>query len=437
MLSREENDMLTQTGRGTPMGELFRRFWIPACLSEEIPSADCPPARVKLLGESLIAFRDSNGTPGLVDSYCPHRGAPLFFGRNEECGIRCVYHGWKFDVEGNCVDLPNSPEGETYKDKVSLTAYPCFDAAGMVWAYLGPKDRTPPRPGFDWMSLPQDQTYVRKYHLRCNFFQALEGDYDPSHAAFLHMTADLATPGAIQDAAPTLGSRLGNRTFLRMKYLAFDETDFGMMHISATPEADGSQMVSASTFYLPCFSSAGIAGAGVYSSNMRIPIDDDSCYMFRFRWSYEPFTEKQKEVDRYGNFTYPEQIPGTFMAVENKDNDYLVDRILQKNYSYTGIKSFPIQDLALVEDQWGSRADRSLEHLVTSDEPLMRVRRRLLKAAMELQEGQEPLGPHKPEGFRAHTARVSMPADAPATEVMERIKELTVGRPPSERVQAA
>ena len=320
---------------------------------------------------------------------------------------------------------------------MEVKAYPCFDAAGMVWAYMGPKDRTPPRPGFDWMSLPQDQTYVRKYHLRCNFFQALEGDYDPSHAAFLHMTADLATPGAIQDAAPTLGSRLGNRTFLRMKYLAFDETDFGMMHISATPDADGTQMVSASTFYFPCFSSAGIAGAGVYSSNMRIPIDDDSCYMYRFRWSYEPFTEKQKEVDRYGNFTYPEQIPGTFMAVENKDNDYLVDRILQKNYSYTGIKSFPIQDLALVEDQWGSRADRSLEHLVTSDEPLMRVRRRLLKAAMELQEGQEPAGPHKPEGFRAHTARVAMPADAPVEEAMERIKELTVGPPPSQRVQAA
>ena len=437
MLSREENDMLTQTGRGTPMGELFRRFWIPTCLESEIPSADCPPVRVKLLGENLIAFRDSDGTPGLVDANCPHRGAPLFFGRNEECGIRCVYHGWKFDVSGACVDLPNSPEGETYKDKVEVKAYPCFDAAGMVWAYMGPKDRTPPRPGFDWMSLPRDQTYVRKYHLRCNFFQALEGDYDPSHAAFLHMTRDLATPGAIQDAAPTLGSRLGNRTFLRMKYLAFDETDFGMMHISATPEADGTQMVSASTFYFPCFSSAGIAGAGVYSSNMRIPIDDDSCYMYRFRWSYEPFTEKQKEVDRYGNFTYPEQIPGTFMAVENKDNDYLVDRILQKNYSYTGIKSFPIQDLALVEDQWGSRADRSLEHLVTSDEPLMRVRRRLLKAAMELQEGQEPAGPHKPEGFRAHTARVAMPADAPVEEAMERIKELTVGPPPSERVQAA
>ncbi len=437
MLTHEENDMLTQTGKGTPMGELFRRFWIPACLESEIPSADCPPVRVKLLGENLIAFRDSNGTPALVDAYCPHRGAPLFFGRNEECGIRCVYHGWKFDVSGKCVDLPNSPEGETYRDKVEIKAYPCFDAAGMVWAYLGPKDRTPPRPGFDWMSLPEGQTYVRKYHLRCNYFQALEGDYDPSHAAFLHMTRDLATPSAIQDAAPTLGSLLGNRSFLRMKYVSYEETDFGMLQIAATPEADGTQTVSASTFYFPCFSSASIAGPGVYSSNMRIPIDDESCYMYRFRWSYEPFTEKQRQTDLYGGFTYPEQIPGTFMAVENKDNDYLVDRILQKNYSYTGIKSFPIQDLALVEDQWGPRADRSLEHLVTSDEPLMRVRRRLLKAARELQEGQEPPGPHNPESFSIHTARVSLPGDVPAVEAIEQIKELTHGPTASPRIHAA
>ena len=328
MLSREENDMLTQTGRGTPMGELFRRFWMPACLSEEIPSADCPPVRVKLLGENLIAFRDSNGTPGLVDSYCPHRGAPLFFGRNEECGIRCVYHGWKFDVSGACVDMPNTPEGESYKDKVTLAAYPCFDAAGMVWAYLGPKENVPPRPGFDWMSLPQDKTYVRKYHLRCNYFQALEGDYDPSHGGFLHLTRDLTTPSAIQDAAPTLGSLLSDKSFLKMKFISFEDTDFGMLQVGVMPDADGTQTVSASTFYFPCFSSAGLAGAGVYSSNMRIPIDDDSCYMYRFRWSYEPFTEKQKQTDRFGGFTYPEQIPGTFMAVENKDNDYLVDRIL-------------------------------------------------------------------------------------------------------------
>lgn len=437
MLTHEENDMLTQTGKGTPMGELFRRFWVPACLSEEIPGADCPPVRVKLMGEDLIAFRDSDGNPGLVDAYCPHRGAPLFFGRNEECGIRCVYHGWKFDVTGKCVDLPNSPEGETYKDKVSLAAYPAFDAAGMIWAYLGPKDQQPPKPAFDWLDFGPDRTYVRKYHLRCNFFQAVEGDYDPSHAAFLHTTRDLNVPGAIENAAPALGAMLGNKSFLRMKYVSFDETDYGMLQVAVTPEGDGTQTVSASQFYLPCFSSAGIAGAGVFSSNMRIPMDDDSCYMYRFRWSYEPFLQKQIEEDRYGNFTYPEQIPGSFMAVENKDNEYLIDRVAQKNFSYTGIKSFPIQDLALVEDQWGSRADRSLEHLVTSDEPIMHVRRRLLNAARELMEGQEPAGPHNPEGFKVHTARMKVAADMPVTEAIEQIKKQTIGPVSPNQVHSA
>ncbi len=426
MLSREENNMLTQTGKGTPMGELFRRFWLPALLSEEIPSADCPPVRVKLLGESLIAFRDSNGTPGLVDAYCPHRGAPLFFGRNEECGIRCVYHGWKFDVDGNCVDLPNSPEGETYKDKVRVKAYPCFDAAGMVFAYLGPQDPPPPPPGFDWMDLPDDRTYVRKYHLRCNYMQAMEGDYDPSHGAFLHMTRDRAMPGTIQDASPALGALFGDQRFMRMSFI-FDETDFGMRQISLTPESGGTTMALVNNYFFPTFTSAGIAGPGVYCSNMRIPIDDESCYMYRFRWSYEPFTEHQRNQDRFGGFTYPEQIPGSFMAVENKDNDYNVDRLLQKNFSYTGIKSFPIQDLALVEDQWGPRADRSREHLVRTDESMIRVRQRMLKAARELQEGQEPAGPNNPKAFRTHSVRTSLPSDLTNAEIMERMKELSVG----------
>ena len=426
MLSREENDMLTQTGAGSPMGELFRRFWMPALLSEEIPSADCPPVRVKLLGENLVAFRDSNGTPALVDAYCPHRGAPLFFGRNEECGIRCVYHGWKFDASGACVDLPNSPEGETYKDKVRVKAYPCFDAAGMVFAYLGPQDPPPPRPGFDWMDLPDDRTYVRKYHLRCNYMQAMEGDYDPSHGAFLHMTRDRAMPGTIKDASPALGALFGDQRFMRMSFI-FEETDFGMRQISLTPEPGASQMALVNNFFFPSFSSAGIAGPGVYCSNMRIPIDDESCYMYRFRWSYEPFTEHQRNQDRFGGFTYPEQIPGTFMAVENKDNDYNVDRLLQKNFSYTGIKSFPIQDLALVEDQWGPRADRSREHLVRTDESMIRVRQRLLKAARALQEGQEPPGPNNPEAFRTHSVRTSLPDDLSNAEITERMTTLSFG----------
>ena len=422
MLSVQDNDMLTQTGPGTPMGELFRRHWIPALLSEEIPSADCPPVRVTLLSEKLIAFRDSNGNPGLVDAYCPHRGAPLFFGRNEECGIRCVYHGWKFDVTGVCVDLPNSPEGETYKDKVQVKAYPCWDRGGIIWAYMGPAEKEPPKPAFEWLDYGEDRRYLRKYWLRCNYFQALEGDYDPSHAFFLHSTLDNneGNPGR------RFGAGVFN-SFLNRTYADYIETDYGVQNVSVSRTSDGQQQAAVGHFYMPSYSSAGISGPDVYSSNMRIPIDDESCYMYRLRWSYNPFTQQQVWEDRYGGYTYPEQIPGTFTAKENKDNDYLVDRIAQKNYSYTGIKAFPIQDLALVEDQWGPRADRSKERLVSSDESIIKVRRRLLNAARALQEGEEPSGPWNPEAYRVHTARVTVPADMEPLDAVELAREKMTG----------
>ncbi len=422
MLSIEENDMLTQTGPGAPMGDLFRRHWIPALLSEEIPAPDCPPVRVKLLSENLIAFRDSNGNPGLVDSHCPHRGAPLFFGRNEESGIRCVYHGWKFDVTGACVDLPNSPEGETYKDKVAVKAYPCWDKGGMIWTYMGPADKEPPKPGFEWLDFGDDRRYLRKYHLRCNYFQALEGDYDPSHAYFLHSTLDNneGNPGR------RFGAGVFN-SFLNRTYADYIDTDYGVMNVAVSRTSDGQQQANVGHFYMPCYSSAGISGPDVYASNMRIPIDDESCYMYRLRWSYNPFTQQQVHEDKYGGYTYPEQIPGSFMAKENKDNDYLVDRIAQKNYSFTGIKAFPIQDLALVEDQWGPRANRNLERLVSSDESIIKVRRRLLDAARALMEGQEPSGPNNPMAYRVHTSRATVPGDMPPLEAVELAKERMVG----------
>ena len=267
---------------------LFRRHWIPALLSEEIPSPDCPPVRVTLLSEKLIAFRDSNGNPGLVDSHCPHRGAPLFFGRNEESGIRCVYHGWKFDVTGACVDLPNSPEGETYKDKVAVKAYPCWDKGGMIWTYMGPADKEPPKPGFEWLDFGEDRRYLRKYHLRCNYFQALEGDYDPSHAFFLHSTLDNneGNPGR------RFGAGVFN-SFLNRTYADYIDTDYGVMNVAVSRTSDGQQQANVGHFYMPCYSSAGISGPDVYASNMRIPIDDESCYMYRLRWSYNPFTQQQ------------------------------------------------------------------------------------------------------------------------------------------------
>src|SRR5579864_5534315 len=160
MLSQEDNELLTRVGPGTPVGELFRRFWLPALLSEELPGPDCEPVRLRLLGEDLLAFKDSNGRSAIVDAFCPHRSAPLFFGRNEECGLRCVYHGWKFDVDGNCVDMPSEPSGTTLQTKVKLTAYPTVERGGVVWAYLGPKDLMPPEPDYEWTRAPVNYRYV-------------------------------------------------------------------------------------------------------------------------------------------------------------------------------------------------------------------------------------------------------------------------------------
>src|SRR5919198_1643460 len=154
MLSRDENELLTQVGPATPMGELFRRFWIPALLSEELPGPDCEPVRLRLLGEDLLAFKDSHSRIAILDAYCPHRSAPMFFGRNEECGLRCVYHGWKFNAAGECVDMPNEPAESDFRTKVRATAYPSAEYAGLVWIYMEPSDRQSPLPRYQWCTHP-------------------------------------------------------------------------------------------------------------------------------------------------------------------------------------------------------------------------------------------------------------------------------------------
>src|SRR5438093_3576298 len=187
MFTAEENELLTRVGPGTPMGELFRRYWIPAVLSEEIPEADCAPIRTKLLCEDLVAFRDSDGRPGLLAEKCSHRRASLFYARNEECGLRCIYHGWKYDVDGNIVDTPAEPANSMLKHHVKHRAYPCLDINGIVWTYMGPAEKLPPLPGLPWFQVPRDHVDVgSKFFLECNWLQCLEGDNDSIHSAYLH-----------------------------------------------------------------------------------------------------------------------------------------------------------------------------------------------------------------------------------------------------------
>jgi len=230
MLPPKENELITRVGQGTPMGDTMRRYWIPACLASEIAEPDCPPVRVRLLGEDLVAFRDSDGRIGLLDEFCAHRRVSLFFGRNEECGLRCVYHGWKYDVEGNCVDQLNEPPEHQFKHHIHMTAYPTTELGGIVWAYLGPPEKMPAPPKFAWTRVPEARRHVSKVVEECNWLQALEGGIDTSHAPILHrLLTDNSTRGGIKPSNPFVRGKAPN--------LVVDVTDYGYLYAGVRPLA--------------------------------------------------------------------------------------------------------------------------------------------------------------------------------------------------------
>ncbi|HEX5369992.1 MAG TPA: Rieske 2Fe-2S domain-containing protein [Dehalococcoidia bacterium] len=430
MLSKEDNELVINTNPGAPMGELFRRFWLPVALSEELPGPDCVPVKLKIMNEDLIAFRDSDGKVGLVDAFCPHRGAPLFFGRNEESGLRCVYHGWKFNTNGDCVDLPNTPEGDTFLTKIKITAYPCQEAAGLVFAYMGPREKLPPFPDFDFAKVPASNIYVTKFQLECNWLQATEGDFDPSHAAFLHSTLDnnASNPqfqfqgarnpltgtgptntlaGPVPEDEPFPYS-VGNRRFKKDDRRAKDtltDIDGAMYAISRITRPDGQEQANVILrFLMPVFCPPGIVRPNHFAGNYRVPIDNEKMMFFRLRWAREPMTSEDIVYYKQGGYAFPEMNPGSWKTKANVFNDYEVDRLGQKNHLYSGIKTFPLQDIAMMENQWGPIAKRELEHLVAMDYHMIYLRRKLLQAARNMRDGIEPIEPFLPETYHYHSA---------------------------------
>jgi len=374
MLSKEDNELLTQTNPGTPMGDLIRRYWIPALLSEEIPTPDGPPARVRLLGEELVAFRDTQGRIGLIGERCAHRGTSLFFGRNEECGLRCVYHGWKFDVEGNVVDTPAEPPGSDFKNKLRHTAYPTHEANGVVYAYLGPRDKKPLFPNYEWTRVPVEQTYVTKCLLECNYLQGLEGECDSSHLSFLHraFTNERNQPLYKSDTAP---------------FYETEDTDFGVRLI-ATRIADNQHYVRFSAFVMPVY---GCVPAGRPTNELEgfeihtyVPADDTHC------WRYDTGFRRDRAV-RDDEVHRRKQINPDYTRMRNARNNYLQDRRMQKTVNFTGIEDFLNHDACATESM-GAIFDRSREHLGVSDKAVIAVRKFLLTTVKKFQSGKEP--PH-------------------------------------------
>ena len=376
MLTSEENDILTRVGPGTPLGELFRRYWIPALLSDEIPAPDCPPVRVKLLGEDLVAFRDSRGKVGLLDEYCSHRRASLFYGRNEECGLRCIYHGWKYDTEGNVLETPAEPAASNLKHKVYHPAYPCKEAAGVVFTYMGPKQKMPLFSDYEWLTASPNHVVVAKFSLECNYLQALEGDCDPAHLPFLHL-------GKLD---PENNIDLSHQRVIPTSY-DIEETRIGLRVVVGRRDAENERV---SNFIMPFIGCVpvGLRSNGILDGFLVIyqtPSDDyrTTRYNFRFKRS-QPLSDYELNWDK-------SQIGPGHILKANKHNDYLIDREKQRTSDYTGIPGFRAQD-ACVTESMGPICDRTKEHLGFSDTYVIGLRRFLLKAARDLQEGKEAPG---------------------------------------------
>ncbi|HEX3809857.1 MAG TPA: Rieske 2Fe-2S domain-containing protein [Rhizomicrobium sp.] len=411
MLTEANNEMITRTGPGTPMGELFRRFWLPAVTSAELEK-DGSPVRLRIMSEDLVAFRDSNGKVGIIEAYCSHRLAPLFFGRNEECGLRCPYHGWKFDVNGKCVEMPNTAKGdsENVRERVALKSYPTQEAGGLIWLYMGPKERQPAFPKLESTQVPDKHRHVSRWLQRSNWLAGLEGELDTSHISWLHKHFD-------QETNPVKG---GGSEFASdgSPELTVRETDYGLLY-GARRQSPKGYFWRVTQWLVPMFSliprlpGTFTAGGG----RAWVPVDDNNVTTFHFYYRIDAPLSAEDDKLLASGVAFPPRLKkgsvridgrspiDTFLPVANIENDYLMDREHQKKVNFTGIYGANEQDRALQESmrmvEGSGIVDRAHEHLMGSDLAVATMRRRLTAMAKAMAEGREPEEPHKSDLFAA------------------------------------
>jgi phenylpropionate dioxygenase-like ring-hydroxylating dioxygenase large terminal subunit len=410
MLKQEINELLTQTGPGTPMGDLFRQYWLPALLAEELPEDGCPPVRLKLLSERMIAFRDSAGRYGLIDEFCAHRGASLWFGNNETdgsaAGIRCAYHGWKYDVSGRCIDVPSEPDNSSFCSKVKLTAYPLVKIGEVLWTYMGDPETQPVPPEFEWVRVPAEQTYTSKRWQESNWLQALEGGIDSSHVSWLH------SAGLQND--PLFKGAKGNEYNLRDMRPFFEvvESDGGLLIGVRRNAEEGHYYWRITPWVMPSFTMVPPRGDHPVHGHFWIPIDDENCWVFTFDYlPVRALTDAELQAMKDGHGVHNEYVPGTYRPLQNKDNDYMMDRAAQaRGETFSGVKGIAMQDASLQESM-GPIVDRSKERLVSADSGIIKARRKLIQAAQALREdGITPPGVD-PAHHRVRSASIVRPKD--------------------------
>jgi phenylpropionate dioxygenase-like ring-hydroxylating dioxygenase large terminal subunit len=435
MLSESDNDLLCRIGPGTAMGNLMRQYWMPAIRSDELPAPDCPPLRVKLLGEELIGYRTTSGKVGLIQNACPHRGASLFFGRSEEEGLRCVYHGWKFNVDGDCVDMPSEPAESNFRTKVHARAYPTQERNSVIWAYMGPRVVPPPLPQLEPNLI--EGSVVSTVQRECNWMQALEGDIDTVHFMFLHY-------GHLQVQDTYEGGFFNYQVKSRAAGYAVADTDFGAVYGAYRPAEEDTNYWRIANYLFPFYTQVP-PGTLAVKRQFRawVPMDDDHVMFWGVNAPMDADVENDPENQKRRFKRVQDMQPdttgwfGRSRPAAQAGNDFLLDREFQKSgESFTGLPSVFLEDQAITESM-GTIYDRTHEHLGTSDSMIIRVRRALVRAALALQDtGVLPPGVDQPEVYAQRSGGVIIPRNADWLEATAELRKAFVHHTPDE-IQAS
>ncbi len=428
MTTAKESIELTRVGPGTQMGAFMRQYWIPAAASSEI-QAGAPPIRLMLLGERLVAFRDKAGQVGVMEHRCPHRCASLFFGRTEDDGLRCVYHGWKFDADGNCIEMPNLTDQQNFQEKVRARAYKTAERNGLIWVYMGEAETAPPLPDLEANLMPEDETDIVFIQRECNWLQALEGDIDTSHFGFLHVGS--VQPDDVPEDHPIYGAVINRQPDYHVR-----DMPYGTQYAAHRPYDDGRTYWRFNNFMFPFWTQTP---QGPFPTHITargwVPMDDTHTMYVAMKWMPQKLRAKATAAAPLKNgrpipgaTTQETFLPNTsdwygrWRLAANASNDYLIDRDAQmRDEIYTGITGIHLQDQAITESM-GGIVDHTLERLAPSDQMITRTRRQLLRASRDFAKtGQPPPGVADPGLYR--TARCGFFVEDPAmswTEAYDR-----------------
>ncbi|MEO8856471.1 MAG: Rieske 2Fe-2S domain-containing protein [Burkholderiaceae bacterium] len=390
MLTREENDLLCRVEGQAPMGRLMRRHWMPVCLVEEVAEPDGTPIRARMFGEDLVVFRDTEGRVGVMDEYCPHRRVSLVFGRNEECGLRCLYHGWKMDVDGNVVEMVSEPVASGFAAKVKHLAYPTQEWGGFVWAYMGPAEtRTEFRPPV-WAPTADTRVTIAKVVLGCNWAQILEGAIDSAHSSSLH-SSDMV-PARVDSAKATDSMWLRPSTDKAPRFQV-ERTPYGFRYAALRrpiTNAATNEYVRSTVFVAP--STALIPPNNLYNvANINVPMDDTHTAFYFIAWGHPTQTPDTTAWRKFLGQTLGVDLDDKYHPLRNRENNFWQDRAAMKAGNYTGITGFPNQDVAM----WltmGPIADRSKERLGASDVAVVEFRKLMLDAVRAFESGASAIG---------------------------------------------